>query len=415
MRELFRNAGFCRLWGSMVVLSLGDALMQMALLELFRAHNYDERVETAKMLFAVALPGLLLGPLAMAYLDRWQRRTVLIVSDALRVLVVLGIALWLQPLLTGRVEVRHLWFVYTLIFVIGSVTTFYFPARYAFLPNLINPNQLVQANTIFAVTLSVTTVGGRALGGFVAEVFGVEIGVLANAVAYVVSVVLLAGIKLAPHATSRDADGRGPAGWEELRTGLRWLWGHKTALSLVWLAAVFAFLLGVLIVGIVGYALDTLGLRTGGLGYLIGAGGVGAGLGLALFGRGKPWTRSDWVPFVQLLAAGLVLWLMSLTANIWLVVPLVVALGAVGATVMICIDARMQEIVEETRRGAVFAARGMLTSLTMLVAFWLQFGTKFFQQTPAPKILQWCGVCAVLIAAGTAVLLVRSRRPAARL
>ncbi len=395
MWSLFQNAGFRRLWASMVVLALGDALMQMGLLELFRTHQYDERVETAKMLFAVALPGLLLGPVAMAYLDRWQRRTVLMVSDAFRVLVVLGIALWLQPLLTGRVEERHLWVVYSLIFVIGAVTTFYYPARYALLPNLIGKERLVQANTLFAVTLAVTTVGGRALGGFVAETCGVQVGVLTNAVAYMASVVLLWRIKMPAHATAQDANGRAPGGWEELRTGLMYLARHRTALPLVWLAGVFAFLLGVLVVALVGYALNTLGLRTGGLGYLIGAGGVGAAIGLAAFGRGKPWTKSEWVPFVQLVLGGVALWLMSRTAEVWRVVPLMVALGAVGATVMIFIDAKMQEQVEETRRGAVFAARGMLTSLTMLVAFWLQFGTKFFQETPSETILEWLGIGAV--------------------
>ena len=87
MKGLLQNDGFRRLWASLVVLSLGDALMQMALLELFRRNGYDERVETAKMLFAVALPGLLFGPLAMAYLDRWQRRSVLLLSDAFRAFV----------------------------------------------------------------------------------------------------------------------------------------------------------------------------------------------------------------------------------------------------------------------------------------------------------------------------------------
>ena len=43
-------------------------------------------------LLAISLAGFLLGPFAMAYLDRWQRRNVLIVSDALRALVVVMIA-----------------------------------------------------------------------------------------------------------------------------------------------------------------------------------------------------------------------------------------------------------------------------------------------------------------------------------
>ena len=88
MLSLLDNKGFRRLWISQIALALGDAVMQMGLLEYFRAHGYSERTETAKMFFAVALPGLLLGPLAIAYVDRWQRRHVLIASDASRAVIV---------------------------------------------------------------------------------------------------------------------------------------------------------------------------------------------------------------------------------------------------------------------------------------------------------------------------------------
>ena len=46
----------------------------------------------------------------------------------------------------------------------------------------------------------------------------------------------------------------------------------------------------------------------------------------------------------------------------------------------------------------------MLTSLTMVVAFWLQFGTEFFKRTPAPTVLLWLGVSAG-VAAGLVLVL----------
>jgi MFS family permease len=392
MRAVLRNVNFRNLWIAQIVLALGDALMQMGLLELFRTHGLDERAETAKLFFAISLPGLVLGPLAMAYLDRWQRRRVLMMSDAVRALIVAGIVVWLLPLLTGRVEYRNLLLVYLMIGVIGSIATFYLPARSALLPNLVEPAGLVKANTLFATSLAVATVGGRALGGFVAEEFGVSWAVLANALAYVISVALLWRIQMVPHATTNTAAAPSRGGWHEFRDGLVYLWEHPTALPLVLLAGVFAFLLGILMVVFVGYAIDTLGLRTGGVGYLIAAAGVGAGIGIATLGRGKPWTQAGWLPFAQLLVAATTLILLSLTTRVWIAALLLVALGAVAATVMIHIDAKMQAQVEDVRRGAVFAARGMLTSATMVVAFWLQFGTATFKRTPPPTVLFWLGV-----------------------
>ena len=84
---MLTNRNFCRLWISQIVLTVGGSFLQMGLIELFRLHHCDVRVETAKFSFAVAVPGLLLGPVAMAYLDRWQRRSVLLISDGLRAAV----------------------------------------------------------------------------------------------------------------------------------------------------------------------------------------------------------------------------------------------------------------------------------------------------------------------------------------
>ncbi len=74
MQSLLKNRGFRLLWCSQVGLALGDALMQMGVLEFFRAHGCIIRLETAKLLLAMSLPGALIGPVAVAYLDRWQRR-----------------------------------------------------------------------------------------------------------------------------------------------------------------------------------------------------------------------------------------------------------------------------------------------------------------------------------------------------
>ena len=347
----------------------------------------------------------------MAYLDRWQRRSVLIVSDAFRALVVVGIALWLLPIVTGRVEERHLFVVYAMLFLIGVITTFYCPARSALIPNLVDAKKLIPANTLFAASLAVATIGGRALGGFVAERMGVEWAVMANMVAYIASVAILWRLRVAPHAALLAVNGRPHNGWSDLKTGLLYLWKHRLALPLVALTAIFAFLLGILVVVFVGYALDTLELGTAGLGYLVGAGGVGGALGLVAFGRGESWTRANWLPFIQLIAGGVILALLSVCRNLLLVVPLMIVLGGVASTVMIHIDAKLQEQIADQRRGAVFAARGMLTSLAMIVAFWLQIYTAVFRDTPAPTVLLWLGIGSIVAAILTLVALRARQRP----
>ncbi|NQU12175.1 MFS transporter [bacterium] len=426
MRQLLQNRGFRNLWLAQVTLALGDAVMQMGLVELFHSRGYSVRNETAKLLFAVALPAVVLGPAAVAWLDRWQRRNVLMIGDAGRALLIAAIAVWAVPTFTSTRGPGALWMVYALVFLIGSITAFYYPARYALIPNLVEAKDLVQANTLFTTSLAVANIGGRALGGFVAERLGVTWALLANVLAYLASIALVWQITMVPHSTTRQApldstgqDGAPIAGKpgrhllgggaQELRQGLVYLWHHPSAMPLVLLSGVFAFVLGVLAVSIVGYAMDTMGLRTGDLGYLVAAAGAGAAIGIVAMGRARPWTKSAWLPLVQLTLVGVLLVLLGLTRNVWVAAPLLVGLGAVGATVLIPIDAKLQEEVDDKRRGAVFAARGILTSATMVVAFWLQFGTEFFRRTPAPQVLIFLGFGSIL-SAFIAFFLLRSRR-----
>jgi MFS family permease len=410
MTAVWRNGSFVRLWVAQVVLTLGGGLLQMGLLELFRAGGYAVRVETAKFSFAVALPGLVLGPVAMAWLDRWQRRMVLVSGDVVRATLAGAIAVWLAT--TGGVGAgpRNLWGVYGAMGLIGVIATFYLPARSALVPNLVETDRLLQANTVLATSLAMATVGGAALGGFVAERLGSAGAVTLAAASFLASATLVGTIRMAPHATRAQAATTAGAGWAEFVTGCRYLWRHPTALPLVVLNAFFAFLLGILLVVFVGYAMETLGLRTAGVGYLVVAGGAGAGLGIAALGRGRVWIQSPWVPVGQLGVAAAALVGLSATQQVGLAVPAVMVLGAVAATVLICIDARLQAQVEDVRRGAVFAARGMLTSAAMVVAFGLQFGTAWLRQTPAPTVLFWLG----LSAAAAAVVMAAAARQGGR-
>jgi hypothetical protein len=108
-------------------------------------------------------------------------------------------------------------------------------------------------------------------------------------------------------------------------------------------------------------------------------------------GRAKRWTRAIWLPFVQLTMVGALLVMLSRTTNPWLAAVVLIALGAVAAPLMIPIDSKLQEQVDEKRRGAVFATRGMLTSATMCVALGLQIWSSVLRQAPSPTIFLWLG------------------------
>jgi MFS family permease len=412
MKAVIRNARFLWLLSSQIALTFGDGLMRMGILEVLREHqHFDKRVEIAKLSFAVAVPGLLFGPLVMVVLDRWQRRSVLIVSDLIRGVVVLAIAVWLLPLLSGQVEDRSLQLVYWMTGALGIIATFYLAARSALLPNLVDTDDLVHANTIFGITLALATVGGITLGGLIAEKVGVLTTVLANVAMCLASAGLLWKIRMVPHATTATQYPGARNSWTELRIGLEYLWTHATAMPLVLLNGVFMFIVGILAVVFVGYAMDTLQLSTSQVGYLALAGGAGAAAGIGSLSTEHRWTKSNWFPVAHLVILGGALIVLALTVRIWVATIGIILLGGVIATMLIYFDARLQAQVEDARRGAVFAARGMLTSATMIVAFWLQFGTDLFRRTSAPTVFFWLGLGSMVVAVLAGIMVQARKQP----
>lgn len=398
MKEIFRIRNFRLLWLSQLLLSLGDGLMQMGLLELFVKYDYDKRVELSKMGFAMAVPGFLLGPLTMALLDRWQRRSVMIISDVVRAALAFGIWLWIMPLVTGQARTLDLFVVYLLIGVLGGVVTFYLPARNALLPNLVEADHLVKANTLFAITLAVARFVGVAAGAKVAVDVGIMWAVLGNAVLSLVCVGVLWRIRMQPHATTSLADA--PAGgrtWRDFREGVRYLIDHRNALPLVILTSVFMFMLAILGVVTVDFAYSQWNLTTAQLPLLFIVGGAGAGFGIGTLYFWPRMTKSDWVPAILLVTAGVALLGLAGTGALRMAALPIFVLGAVFASVLIYVDARLQAQVEDAYRGAVFAARGTFISVTTIVAFWLQFGTDLFKLTPPGTVMKWLAwgsVCA---------------------
>ena len=171
------------------------------------------------------------------------------------------------------------------------------------------------------------------------------------------------------------------------------------------------FIVGIVAVVFVGYAMDTLQLSTSQVGFLALAGGVGAAAGIGSLSTQHRWTKSIWFPVAYLVIMGGALIMLALTVRVWVASIGIIMLGGVIATMLIYFDARLQEQVEDARRGAVFAARGMLTSATMIVAFWLQFGTDLFRRTSAPTVFFWLGVGSMVMAVLAGVMLQTRKQP----
>jgi len=184
---LRRNPGFARLWYAQAVSLLGDWFSLIALSALVTRYGGENAgLAVSGLLLARFLPPLLIGPFAGVLVDRADRRRLLIVSDAARVLIVLGFLL--------ATDASRLPLVYILVILQSCFSALFEPARSAILPSLIAPDDLVQANVLGSVTWSVMLAAGAAIGGVVAATLGTPLALLIDAGSFALSAAFILSI-----------------------------------------------------------------------------------------------------------------------------------------------------------------------------------------------------------------------------
>jgi len=139
------NRDFRNLWLGQLVSNLGDWFNTLALYSLiFQLSGTGEAV--AGVLIAKLLPNFFIGPYAGVIVDRFDRKKIMIWSDILRGVLVIGFIF-----LTSK---EHLWIAYVLMVIQMVFASFFEPARTAVIPNITKRNEIVAANALAGSTWS---------------------------------------------------------------------------------------------------------------------------------------------------------------------------------------------------------------------------------------------------------------------
>lgn len=144
-----------------------DFFNSLALVKLLSANPARLGTYMALVMIAKVLPTVLLGPLAGVLADRLPRRTVMIASDLLRAMLVLGLVFTENPAA-----------MITLVFLSAAAAAFYNPASNALLPTLVPPEELVTAGSLSVVTQRLALLLGNGIGAAVLMLVQAAVGLL---------------------------------------------------------------------------------------------------------------------------------------------------------------------------------------------------------------------------------------------
>ena len=191
-RLLGGNRNFRRLWSAQVVSEIGDWFYTLAIYNLLLQLT-GRAGSVALALVLQVLPLTLIGPTAGVVNDRLRRKHVMIASDVGRMLIVLCMLLIRSK--------EKVWLAYPLLMAETLLVAFFEPARNAVIPNIVEREDVVVANTLSSTTWSVNLMVGATLGGVVAVLLGRDAVFLLNALSFLASAALIWGMQFAePHA-----------------------------------------------------------------------------------------------------------------------------------------------------------------------------------------------------------------------
>jgi len=205
--RLALNGSFSSLWTGQLISLFGDRVHQVALAFLVLGVT-NSTLAVAMVFVAATLPNLLLSPFAGAFVDRWNQRDVMIVSDLLRAAAVLVIPI---------VAVTNIYFVYPFVFVITSVSIFFRPARVAILPRIVRQDELLTANSALWAGETFADILGYPLAGIFVAFLGpaLPLAFWFDAATYAASAILIASIYVPSIRRSLSAGANGDAASEE--------------------------------------------------------------------------------------------------------------------------------------------------------------------------------------------------------
>lgn len=355
------NRNFSALWVGQLLSQIGDRFRFVAVLVIVNDLTGGAALAITLLGFTVVVPQFTFGLLGGVVSDRIDRKTVMIVSDVLRGVLVLPVLLVDSP--------ARLWILYLCSIGMEIVSVFFYPARNAVLPNIVGAGQLMTANTLMQGSYIVSLIIGSALAGYLTTLLGTGFALLFDSATFFFSVGAIALMAIPPLAAALNHE-RPTAGelWRGIKAGLRFIWGRHDLKMVLVVTAVAMLGLGAIIVLGISYLETRLNLQAEGYGNTVAAMGMGLLAGGALISRIARRVAANVLVGGSLIAVGLAMIAFAGAGSYAVVLIAAVIIGLCLVIARASLDTFTQALVPDEMLGRVQATVQMTLAVAIAVA-----------------------------------------------
>lgn len=274
-RGVLGLAGFRRLWFAQTVSAVGDQITRVALPLTAAVMLAASASEVALIYAAQSAPTLLFSLFVGVWVDRHERRPVLLATHVGRAILLATVPL------AVLLHVLSLPQIFVVAFLVGTLEAIFLVAYLAYLPTLVPRALLVDGNSKLQMSQSAAQVAGPGIGGVLVQLLTAGIAIIADVIAYTAAAIFVASIqeREIPRAPRAAASLR-----HEIAEGLGALVGHPVLRGMLVSATILLFFYGALVSAQIVYLSREIGLDPVTIGGILGAGSVSALIGAGLAG-----------------------------------------------------------------------------------------------------------------------------------
>lgn len=339
----------------------GEKLHHIVLISLVGAYAQGSPSALARLGVTFTLPAIIFAPLAGTFIDRGNRKWILIGSDGFRFVVVALIPFFILGV--GRFSV-----VYPLVFTVFLLGVFFNTTKLAVIPNLVPKEKLLAANSVSLFVIRLATISGMVLGGYLVDwsiwrklrLEGWEAGFFINALLFLISATFFTRISF----TSEDSRSKNARAFSsDLSAAFRMVLTERIIRFVMVSAFLFCLIGATIYVLVVNLVQQELAKGTAGVGLMAGTLALGTLASAILYssiGRRFPRTK---VISTCLILSGILLAVFSRAKTTPELVILSFLGGIVLAPIPIAQDTLLHEHLSERARGRIFGIRDWIVNL----------------------------------------------------
>ncbi|MCX5666514.1 MAG: MFS transporter [Candidatus Omnitrophica bacterium] len=409
-RDVLKDRNFLCLWIAQIISNFGDRLTQMALVALVYQNAPGSAIALAKLISFTIIPVFLIGPIAGAWVDRLNKRNVMIISDLLRGILVLTIPLFIM--------LHQILLVYLAVFIAFSLSRFFIPSRMAIIPDIVSKDKLLVANTLADTTHMLGNVMGLVVAGILVNIrsIGAIGGFYIDAATFFASAALIGmmvqrsfvkevrgDLKVTREALSSSIR---KSIFAEIKDGIMYLKKYSQMHFIVYVFFLLMAGLGAISCVVIVFIQESFGTATLDLGligmFLV----VGLLLGTLLYGRLGQKTEKPRMIMLSFVATGISVIFFTLLVrkypNIIVSGLLAWLIGMAVSPIMVSVNTMTQETMPEEARGRTFSSLEAIIHLAFLVFMFLaayaaKYVERFWILIAVGTIFAFCGFIGIVL------------------